>query len=535
VKSRRSLEIIVHLVIATFFVSGFPMVSQWSGNYGRWLDEGSFYENSIGFNLNFKKTAVMVSFKPGHSFANFLLKDPRVLAYSSSMASGIGRAVMAVSSSEDRDLLALMAHQDIQACGAIELLNLNFKKIDLADASSPVIPTSTKPTSVAAMVSRVNSSEISSVVSTLEGLGTRHHEVESPNASATVESLWQDLLPSGASIRKQTHEGTPQQSVILTIPGTGTVAKTVILGAHLDSINHGNQNDAPGADDDASGIAAITEVLRVIKETSATFERTIELHAYAAEEVGLIGSQGMVSQALTDRKDVAAMLQLDMIGYKGDSVPQAVHIITTDTSPVLVRHLKDLAARYLDLPWRASELGAGTSDHRSWHLAGFHAAFAFEDPTDYNRLLHTADDKSDRLNFDHASQFTKLALAFLSHEAGLTSAAAESNATWKEQNATSDLVKMAVFPTNNGSYRLAAAVSSTLNPKEAELCRVSAGDEKGCQSLVTNAALAKSQFSKVFYASDADFSLTDGDLWRFNIYDANGGLVAMRTVKLSRL
>jgi len=223
-----------------------------------------------------------------------------------------------------------------------------------------------------------------------------------------------------------------------------------------------------------------------------------------------------------------------MIGYKGDVDPKAIHIITTDTSPVLVRHLKDLVSLYLSVPWKASELRAGTSDHLSWNNAGFHAAFAFENPADYNRLLHTADDKSDRLHFDYASQFTKLALAFLSHEAGLTTAKAESTVIWETQNATADQVKMAVFPSNSGGYRLAAAVSTALNPTAAELCKVSAGNEMGCQSLVTSAGLVKKQFSKVFFVSDADFSLANGDLWRFNLYDANGDLVAMRTVKLSR-
>jgi leucyl aminopeptidase len=55
------------------------------------------------------------------------------------------------------------------------------------------------------------------------------------------------------------HSGYPQKSVILTINGTDNAAETVVLGAHLDSINLNGTTEttrAPGADDDASGIAS---------------------------------------------------------------------------------------------------------------------------------------------------------------------------------------------------------------------------------------------------------------------------------------
>jgi len=50
------------------------------------------------------KLLVMVSFKPGSKFSNDLNKDPRVLAYYSSMSSGVGRAVVEVSTSKERDV-----------------------------------------------------------------------------------------------------------------------------------------------------------------------------------------------------------------------------------------------------------------------------------------------------------------------------------------------------------------------------------------------------------------------------------------------
>ena len=99
----------------------------------------------------------------------------------------------------------------------------------------------------------------------------------------------------------------------------------MILGAHLDSINRSDESQAPGADDNASGIAAQTEILRILKAANATFARNIEIHAYAAEEVGLLGSADLASQASSSGKLITAMLQMDMIGYSATTNDQTMH------------------------------------------------------------------------------------------------------------------------------------------------------------------------------------------------------------------
>jgi hypothetical protein len=163
---------------------------------------------------------------------------------------------------------------------------------------------------------------------------------------------------------------------------------------------------------------------------------------------------------------------------------------------------------------------------------GFHAAFAFENPVNYSAYYHSAQDKSDYMDFDLATKFTKLALAFLSHEAGLKSAASEATSKWTEQTATKDVVKMAIARGTTGGYRISAAVPESLGAQTAELCRVVSGQELGCQSLVTTADLAKTQKQRTFFVSADDLALTSGDLWRFHIYGPSGSLVAVRTVKL---
>jgi leucyl aminopeptidase len=80
-----------------------------------------------------------------------------------------------------------------------------------------------------------------------------------------------------------------QSSIIARIPGK--TEKTVVIGAHQDSINLFLPSllGAPGADDDGSGTVTILEAFRVLvehlKKTGEVLEQTVEFHWYSAEEV----------------------------------------------------------------------------------------------------------------------------------------------------------------------------------------------------------------------------------------------------------
>jgi len=81
------------------------------------------------------------------------------------------------------------------------------------------------------------------------------------------------------------------QNVVAWLPGKKHPERLVVIGGHLDSISlRGSDSVAPGADDDASGIATLTEVARVLLASDFRPARTEKLMAYAAEEVGLRGS-----------------------------------------------------------------------------------------------------------------------------------------------------------------------------------------------------------------------------------------------------
>ena len=121
----------------------------------------------------------------------------------------------------------------------------------------------------------------------------------------------------GVCVRRFEHPW-GQPSLIASIPGKSN--KTVIIGAHQDSINLFLPSllSAPGADDDGSGTVTILEAFRVLLKSNITHgqaENTVEFHWYSAEEGGLLGSQAVFSEYERTGRDVKAMLQQDMTGY----------------------------------------------------------------------------------------------------------------------------------------------------------------------------------------------------------------------------
>ncbi|GMG08847.1 unnamed protein product [Aspergillus oryzae] len=144
----------------------------------------------------------------------------------------------------------------------------------------------------------------------------------------------------------------PQSSLIAKIPGKSD--KTIVLGAHQDSINLDSPSEgrAPGADtwldDDGSGVVTILEAFRVLltdeKVAAGEAPNTVEFHFYAGEEGGLLGSQDIFEQYSQKSRDVKAMLQQDMTGYtKGTTdagKPESIGIITDNVDENLTKFLK---------------------------------------------------------------------------------------------------------------------------------------------------------------------------------------------------
>ncbi|MGJ7902583.1 M20/M25/M40 family metallo-hydrolase [Lysobacter sp. 1R34A] len=253
----------------------------------------------------------------------------------------------------------------------------------------------------------------------------RYYASTHGRTSATwIKDTWAGLANGRSDVTAELYTGcttcSTQPSAILTIQGSELPNEVVVLGAHLDSISSSGSGDsmnAPGADDDASGIATLTEVLRVAMASGYKPKRTIKFMGYAAEEVGLRGSKAIATDFKNRGVNVVGVLQLDMTNYRTSGAP-AVRLVSDYSNSSLQQFLRDLYTTYLGGTVGSYTCGYGCSDHASWTSAGFPAAIYFEGGTSsggYFGSIHTPNDTLANMGGSAANSvpFAKLGLAFL--------------------------------------------------------------------------------------------------------------------------
>ncbi|RDW67148.1 putative aminopeptidase [Aspergillus mulundensis] len=224
----------------------------------------------------------------------------------------------------------------------------------------------------------------------------------------------------GATVQRFEHSW-GQFSIIARIPGLSN--KTVVLGAHQDSINLFLPSflGAPGADDDGSGTVTILEALRGLLKSDviarAQAPNTIEFHWYSAEEGGMLGSQAIFSKYKKDQAEIKAMLQQDMTGFvqgtRDAGQQESIGVMTDYVDNALTTFLKNTITTYCGIPFTDTKCGYACSDHTSASKYGYPSAMATEAKMENtNKHIHTTDDKIKYLSFDHMLEHAKLTLGF---------------------------------------------------------------------------------------------------------------------------
>ncbi|KAF9701728.1 hypothetical protein EKO04_000144 [Ascochyta lentis] len=258
-----------------------------------------------------------------------------------------------------------------------------------------------------------------------------YHTRFSETVTGTQASEWllsqvQDVVlkskKQGVTAKAFPHALWPQKSIVVTVPGRSN--RTVIVGAHLDSVNGANRLEAraPGVDDNASGSFLLLESLRVLLSDKdfgpSKLQNTIEFHWYAAEEGGLRGSQDIFTQYANAGRDVWAMLNQDMVGYTKATIdagkPESFGLITDFTDATLNEYIGRIIDEYTDIERVNSVCGYACSDHGSATRNGYPASFIFEAAFEYrNPYIHTANDTIEHIDSKHVLQHGQLVLGFL--------------------------------------------------------------------------------------------------------------------------
>ena len=286
---------------------------------------------------------------------------------------------------------------------------------------APIAYTIDQQARVQELASQVESEQIREAIDRLSSdFNNRYYQHPSGTSAAHwIRDRWQSYAVGREDVTVELfeHSDWSQPSVILTIPGATLPDEWVVLGGHLDSIASGTGNPdfiAPGADDDGSGIAVLTETIRVALAEDFRPQRSVAFMGYAAEEVGLRGSQDIASTFGNAGTNVVAVLQLDMTAFNGSV--EDIGLLSDFTNNDLTAFVGELITTYQpDLQWTLTACGYGCSDHASWHGEGYPAAMSFESRFgQHNSAIHSTSDTLTTLgnNADHAAKFARLALAF---------------------------------------------------------------------------------------------------------------------------
>ena len=323
--------------------------------------------------------------------------------------------------------LSLAVHARLHRCGGfVRHESMAEALAVLHRLQSPVQASTLAPSyaiddtaQVTPLLPQMQASHILSTIQSLSDFQNRmYNSSHGVAASNWLFNTWKQMAAGRRDVRvtQVTHNGWPQKSVSMVIRGSGNATETVVLGGHLDSIAPGSPETlrAPGADDDASGVASLTEVIRVLLANGYKPKRNIEFIAYAAEEVGLLGSGQIAARYARQAKPVVGVLQLDMTAYQGD--PTDLWIFTDYTNAAQNQFVASLAAAYLpQLTVGYDRCGYGCSDHASWTGKGFAASFPFEASFAHdNKAIHTTNDVLATFGSqaDHALKFARLALSY---------------------------------------------------------------------------------------------------------------------------
>lgn len=208
--------------------------------------------------------------------------------------------------------------------------------------------------------------------------------------------------------------GAEVKNIVGVIPGRGDLAgQVVVIGAHYDHLGLGGEGLGSldpdsvgvvhnGADDNASGTAALLEIARMLRARATGARRTFVLVAFTAEEMGLIGSTHYVRHPVEPNDSTVAMLNLDMVGRLRDD---QLLVFGTETAPEWDSLLDSVNANH-GFAIHGSDDGWGRSDHSSFYAEEIPVLHFF---TDTHEDYHRVSDDAALINMDGIARIAHFA------------------------------------------------------------------------------------------------------------------------------
>ena len=278
----------------------------------------------------------------------------------------------------------------------------NYDRLNLSDSVITMI------------TSTVNVDSVRFFIQSLQNFQTRFLLADTRDAVAFwIKDQFLQMGFADVVIDSFLYQGTWQKNVVATLPGIYEPQVYNIVGGHHDSYSSGDPMVfAPGADDNASGTAAVLEIARVIKANNYQPESTIKFITFAAEEYGLWGSKDYAEKALISGMNIKIMINHDMISHTYYPANQSEVDINRYSG---YDHLRDLAfyciENYSVLSPSNGSLNSSGSDSYSFWERGFPSVY-FEE-TNFSPFYHSPADTIGNYNMEYCAEVIKASCATL--------------------------------------------------------------------------------------------------------------------------
>lgn len=301
---------------------------------------------------------------------------------------------------------------------------------------------------ISRMISQISEDRIEEHISILANAGGHKSRVTfTPGNDSAVKYIYNEFaaLENLNDVRLDTfyipqasppYDTIPQFNVVATIDGYGESESYYLIGAHYDASasrmgsdvweNQWETIEAPGADDNATGVASILEMARVITDSANEFRSRydIKLAAFGAEEYGPIhgehhvGSRHYATSAKSNGDRIRAMISIDMVGYNDKLYTDIVSNQSSEWIGESIILANDLYATGLKINPPPFEY-ATYSDHDQFWYQGYPAILLIENAppwyssSDYNSnpFYHTSSDTVGTVNMELVQKIAQTTLA----------------------------------------------------------------------------------------------------------------------------
>ncbi|VVB89767.1 Peptidase family M28 [uncultured archaeon] len=274
---------------------------------------------------------------------------------------------------------------------------------------------------ITGMVDKVSLPDIKGTIAHLTGYSTRFtFSGKSAEAGQWIHEQFINMGYPDVEYQDFSLCDSLQKNVVCSKEGRGQSDKILILCAHYDSTAKSTTGwdwqtcPAPGANDNASGVAAMLEIARILRNVNMNY--TIRFIAFTGEEQNLWGSRAYADYALSNKMNIVLVINLDEIGYP-DAKPDWKIIIGEDQgnhmplknaeSHRFAQVMKQAAADYTSLT--STILDIWTSDHMPFNSAGY-VVIGVSQAGKYPHS-HEVTDVYANIDIDYVSEVTRMTLA----------------------------------------------------------------------------------------------------------------------------